>query len=288
MNWIIIGLFMYIASVVLYLAIKKAQMEKIPIVIYSLWLFGFPFVVYFLLALYFKNQFLMPIGQLIEIIFASFFFSWLGNFFSQKSIFYAPNLGYPLIISKSYVVLTTLAAVFLFHSELTLKTSSAIIFIVIFSVLIILSEENQRGAPKIKNLKWFFYSLGAFFCWGFFALISKHLLTQGLPPLILLSYVCFIVSILIILEAKLKQINLRVGRNHLTTLFLIGFGSMFFNLFMQIGYQLAPNPGYINAINAASISAVTIFSYFFFKDSISIKRFVGILGVTLGLIILLI
>lgn len=53
MSWIIIGLFMYSASVVLYLAIKKAQMEKIPIAAYSLWLFGFPFIVYFLLALYF-------------------------------------------------------------------------------------------------------------------------------------------------------------------------------------------------------------------------------------------
>ena len=61
-----------------------------------------------------------------------------------------------------------------------------------------------------------------------------------------------------------------------------------FNYFMQLGYTLAPNIGYVNATNAASISLVTIFAILLFKDEFSIKKLVGILGVTAGLLLLLV
>jgi uncharacterized membrane protein len=56
---------------------------------------------------------------------------------------------------------------------------------------------------------------------------------------------------------------------------------------MIVGLDLAPNIGYVNAINASSISAVTVFSAILFKDDFSLKKFIGVLGVTAGLLLLI-
>jgi uncharacterized membrane protein len=50
----------------------------------------------------------------------------------------------------------------------------------------------------------------------------------------------------------------------------------------------APNVGYVNAINAASISAVTIGAILLFKDEFSLKKFVGVIGISIGLLIMLV
>ena len=55
---------------------------------------------------------------------------------------------------------------------------------------------------------------------------------------------------------------------------------------MQVGFNLAPNVGFVNAANAASISLLTLMSTFFFKDELTIKKMIGILGVTAGLLLL--
>jgi hypothetical protein len=68
----------------------------------------------------------------------------------------------------------------------------------------------------------------------------------------------------------------------------IGILSAAFNYFMQVGIQLAPNVGYVNAVNASSISAVTIGAVLFFHDDFSKRKFLGVIGVTIGLILLVI
>jgi hypothetical protein len=62
------------------------------------------------------------------------FFSYLGNVFSLKGIEYSPNPGYSLIISKSYVVFTAIASIFIFSAPLTMKSVIAILLIVLFII----------------------------------------------------------------------------------------------------------------------------------------------------------
>lgn len=286
MNWVVASLLMYSFSAVLYLFIRKAQVEKIPIETYSLWMFGLPAIGYLLMILLGGEKLLVTFSQLVKLIGAAVFFSWLGNLFSQRSILYAPNPGYALIISKSYVVFTTLVAVALFASELTFQKVIAIILIVLFSALILLSEKKKSDDKKRENLLWFWYSLGAFFCWGFLALMSKHLLNQGLNASLILFYICLVVTSLIVFELKLRKVTFRIKTKDILTLTMIGLGSMFFNLFMQFGFKYAPNPGYINAVNTASISLVTLLSAYFFKDELTYKKIIGVIGVTGGLILL--
>ncbi len=67
----------------------------------------------------------------------------------------------------------------------------------------------------------------------------------------------------------------------------IGLFSTGFNLFQFEAIKIAPNIGYVNAINASSISLVTIMAILLFKDEFSKIKLLGVFGVTLGLLILL-
>ena len=189
------------------------------------------------------------------------------------------------MISKSYVVFTTLVAVLLFNAELSLKKIIAIVLIVSFSALIMLS---QKSIKKSVNKLWLILSIGAFFCWGLLSLTSKYLFNQGVGLYIFLSYAYLIVSSCILLEIGTKKISTNALRKNPIIFLLIGLFSTGFNLFLFKAIGIAPNLGYVNAINASSISAITIFAILLFKDEYSFKKLIGVFGVTIGLVLLLV
>jgi uncharacterized membrane protein len=226
---------------------------------------------------------LQPIEYLLIII-QAIFFSYLGNVFSLKGIEYAPNPGYSLIISRSYVVFTAVASIYLFNAPLTTKSVVAIICIILFASLIAIDKYRDK---LTSNAVWLPYTIGAFFCAGFSALSSKYLLNLGVPILTRLIYSMLLVTILIVGEIVVKNVNLKnISKPQLLTLLMIGIFGASFNYFMQVAFNLAPNVGYVNATNAASISLLTIMSYIIFRDELSIKKMIGIAGVTAGLILL--
>lgn len=162
----------------------------------------------------------------------------------------------------------------------------AILCIIAFSALITIDKNKNKSD---SNKLWLPYTIGAFFCWGLLALSSKYLLNLGVPILTRLSYSMMVATIIILGEIKFKKVNiLKTSRSQLVTLFLIGIFGSSFNYFMQVGFNLAPNVGYVNAVNAASISLLTLASAFIFKDELSFKKLIGIAGVTAGLILLFI
>lgn len=285
MNWIIASLILFISSVILYLFVRKSQLMKIPNAFNNLAMFAVPAIIYLIMAVYQHNSIVLSGKHLLLTLFSAFFFSYLGNVFSLTSIQSAPNPGYSLIISKSYVVFTTLVAVLIFGSKLTIKNAIAIICIVAFSALIMISKSHVK---KNTNKKWILYACGAFFAWGFLALMSKYLITDGIQIPVYLFYLSLFVSLMITGEIILKKVPIKGILNTSTYVVLLGIGiaSMFFNLFIQVGYKLAPNPGYINAANASSISLVTLLSAYFYKDELTLRKIVGVLGVTAGLVLL--
>jgi drug/metabolite transporter (DMT)-like permease len=113
-------------------------------------------------------------------------------------------------------------------------------------------------------------------------------LLQGLSPFQYLSYIGLFVVILNMFEVRKEKISLQFNRAQWITILGIGFSAWFFNLFMQFGYQGAPNPGYVSAINTSSIMTVTLLSSVFFKDHLSLQKIIGILGVIVGLVVILV
>jgi drug/metabolite transporter (DMT)-like permease len=230
--------------------------------------------------------------QLLVVSLASIFFSYLGSVLSLKSIEAAPNPGYSLIISKSYVVFTAVASVFVFNSPISLRSVISIIMIIGFSALITLSKPTKK--TKYAKLKipstnlWLWLSIGTFFCWGLLAMASRYLISLGVGTLPRLIYIHAMVSFLLLAEIKIKKVTFKkLGIRHLGVLLFAGIASIGFDYFMQLGYSLAPNIGYISAVNASSIGAVTLLSAWLFKDELNLRKLIGVLGVTAGMILLL-
>lgn len=285
MNWIIASLILFFSSVALYLFVRKSQLLEVPTAFNNLAMFALPSMIYLAVNLFQGNSLALSSIRFLLILFSAFFFSYLGGIFSLVSMKEAPNPGYSLIISKSYVTFTTIAAIPLFGSAITLKNAVAIIFILIFSALIMITKSGKK---KVEGKKWLLYSFGAYFAWGFLALMSKYLLDQGINVMVYIFYLTLFVSLMILTEIKTKKVKLTFNPGIIKTLILIGIFSMSFNLFIQIGYIYAPNPGYINAVNASSISLVTLASAYFFKDELTLRKIIGVFGVTGGLILLFI
>lgn len=285
MNWILASIIMYVSSVALYLFVRKSSKVGNPSQFNNLAMFFVPLIILLAVDFSTNQNFMLTLSQFLIITAAGILFSYLGNVFSLISIQLAPNPGYSLVISKSYVVFTTLIAVLFFHAELTLKKAVAIAIIVGFSGLIMLS---QKALNKSKNQLWFPLAIGAFFCWGLLSLTSKYLFNQGVSVYVFLTYAYIVVSICIILEMIKKKIDFEIIKKDPVNFFLIGLFSTGFNLFLFQAIKSAPNVGYVNAINASSISAVTILAIILFKDEFSKAKLIGILGVTSGLLLLLI
>lgn len=284
MNWIIASLLMFVSSVALYLGVRKSNSLETPRQLNNLAMFFVPVLLYLLLAVRNSTSFTLQPFEYMLIFIQAIFLSYLGNVFSLKGMEYAPNPGYSLIISKSYVVFTVIASIFVFSAPLTLKSALAIVLILLFSALITIDKDKDRVT---SNKLWLPYTMGAFFCWGLSALTSKYLLNRGVPILTRLILSMMVVTVLIFGEVIYKKVEWRkLSKAQLITLLLIGFFGASFNYFMQVGFNLAPNVGFVNAANAASISLLTLMSAFFFKDDLTPKKMIGIFGVTTGLLLL--
>jgi len=283
MNWILWSLLMFFSSVVMYLIVRKSTLLKIPSQLNNLAMFFIPLWVYLFLGFATKANFTISPLQLLTTIGAAILFSYLGNVASLKSIEFAPNSGYSLVISKSYVVFTTIVAVLLFNAQLTTIKAIAIALIIIFSAMIMITKKNTN--KETKNI-WLPLSFVAFFCWGLLSLTSKFLFNQGVNTFVFLTYAYIVVSSCVFTEIKTKKIKLSGIKDNFKILLPIGILSTTFNLGMFEAIKVAPNVGYVNAINAASISLVTIMSIILFKDEFNLRKMIGVLGVILGLVMM--
>lgn len=286
MGWIAYSLMMFFASVALYLTVRKSSLIKTPAYLTNLAMFAIPLIAYIIIGVVNSSSLNISFWQALILLATAVIFAYGGNKASLHAIDIAPNPGYSLVLSKSYVLFTTLVAVTLLGAELTLQNAIAILIIVAFSALIMI---NPKGAKKVKSEKWILLTFGAFFAWGMLSLSSKYLFNTGVETIAFLIYLYALVTFCIVFIDKVR-INKIVEVSNAAKVLLLGTGifSTLFNLGQFQAIKLAPNVGYVNAINAASISMVTVFAVILFKDELTPKKAVGVLGVTAGLILLLI
>lgn len=275
---------MVLGSVCLYLTVRKSSILKFPTQFNNLAMFLVPLIIYIFLGSINHISYAISPQNLGIIVVAAIFFSYLANVTSLKSIELAPNPGYSLVISKSYVVFTTLISFLFLGGEITTRKALAILLIIGFSGLIAIDPKKTHEA---KSKLWLAYTMYSFFGWGLLSLTIKYLSLQGLVTLTTLTYLYIFVSIFIVLEIFKRKIKFDMSKISLGYFLIIGIFSSIFNYFNFYSVSVAPNVGYVNAINASSISLVTIFSILLFKDEFSWKKLAGVFGVTAGLLLLL-
>lgn len=284
MSWILSSAIMFCSSVGLYLMVRKSSLLKNPIQYNNFAMFGVPLLLLFVLSILTNQNFILPTYQFIQILFIALFFSYLGNVFSLSSIERAPNPGYSLVISKSYVVLTTIISILFLNGEFSLKKTFGILVIVVFSGLIMLSD---KASKKVSDNKWLPLSFGAFFCWGFLSLGSRYMLDQGINLYVYLFYIYLVVTLCIIFNISRKKISMKAILQNPIRYLIIGLLSFCFNFFQFEAIRTVPNIGYVNAINASSISIVTLLAAILFHDDLTKRKFLGVLGVTAGLLLII-
>lgn len=286
MSWIAYSLMMFFSSVALYLTVRKSSLIKSPAYLTNLAMFAIPLIAYVIIGIVNSSNLSITLWQALILLATAVIFAYGGNKASLHAIDVAPNPGYSLVLSKSYVLFTTLVAVTLLGAEITLQKVVAILIIVGFSALIMI---NPKGAKKVKSEKWILLSFGAFFAWGMLSLSSKYLFNNDVDTIAFLIYLYALVTFCIVFIDKVRISKIKEVSNTAKIMLLgIGVFSTLFNLGQFEAIKLAPNVGYVNAINAASISMVTVFAVILFKDELTLKKAVGVLGVTVGLILLLI
>lgn len=286
MTWITASLLMFFSQVIFYLLVRKAQTFDIPTEFINFFSSLVALLVYFLIAFNDKSFFTITSFSLLIIFLLSIFGSYLPNVASINSIKFAPNPGYSLVISKSYVVFTALVAVLFFHSSLTIKSGIAIILIIGFSILVTVGKSKPH---KHSNSLWLPFALVAFFGYGILSLGSKYLLTIGVTVNQRLIFLAIFITIYAFGEITFRKTKIiNISFNKIFILLMIGIFFASANYFNISAIDKAPNIGYVNAINASSVSLITLLSALFYKDDLSIKKFIGVIGVIGGLILLLI
>ena len=286
MSWIGYSLLMFLSSVALYLVVRKSSLVKVPQKTINLAMFGIPLLAFLVIGIFEEGSYSVSMGQLISIALIALLFAYGGNKASLKAIGIAPNPGYSLVLSKSYVLFTTIVAVLFMNGDISVRSVIAILLIVVASALIMV---NPKTAEHVKDNKWVVLSFVSFFSWGMLSLTSKYLFNHGLATTSFLIFLYLFVTLTIIVYDKVKLSEFKkIGKQMTLLLLATGVFSTLFNLGQFQAIRLAPNVGYVNAITAASISLVTILAVIFFKDELTLRKAIGVFGVTVGLVLLLI
>ena len=282
MSWIFYDLLVFLSSILLYLTIRKSTLYKLPTQFNNLGIFLIP-AVFYNVATLLSHSYKVSVLHLGIIILTGVFLSYGSSIFSLKSIEIAPNPGYSLMISKNYVLMTTFLAIPLFHQSLTLRGVLAVILIVSFSSLIVI---DSKATKHKTSSAWFPLAMGAFLGWGGLSLVAKYLYEHGVAPITFLAYLSVVGTACIAVEMLVKKVSVEPFKKHPWVFITIGLASTAFNFFNFYTIKVAPNIGYVNATNAASIGAITVFAAILFKDELSVKKFIGVVGTILSLILL--
>lgn len=276
---------MFFSSIVYYLITKKALINKIESRVYMLANFSIPAVLYFLLHVFQKRSIFVEWKMLFIIVVNAFIFSYIGSIISYKALEKAPNAGYSLTIQKSYAVYTSIAAIFVFGSSLTLFKFLAILLIIVSTAFILIEKKRPSSKP---NYQWVIYSFAAFFIFGTLRLNNKLIINAGVPAVTMLFWTMVFVALFSFFDLlkSRNQIKTKLNSENIFVLFGIGTTVSLFYYFLQMSEVIAPNIGFVSAINTASNAFYTVLVAFIFKDHLSLKKLLAVLGVTIGLIFL--
>lgn len=284
MNWIIVALIVFVSSTLLYLTLRKVRPFNLSDEIQNLSFFLLPAVSLFIYNISRHSTFRINLTEALSTFLVAVFL-WIGNTFLLKSLKTAPNPGYTVLIAKSYLIITTLLSPLLFDSVITFKSVFAI-GLILFFLSLILIEKKKVGPPNRTH--WLRYACITFAMWGVQALILISIKNSLLNSSEILMLVSIFYSLIVVGEILIKKVSLAPVIKYWPWIILISIAAMFSNLFVIVGYKLAPNPGFIDSANAASVAAIAILACIFFKDNLSVKKGLGIIGVSIGLILLLV
>jgi drug/metabolite transporter (DMT)-like permease len=274
----VLAFFTLVAYFYVLRVLKKRGVDISVILFYIFLVFG---ISCFLYAIIYSSNLLVSLNLLFVIIIAAIF-SYIGNHFNFRALEAAPNHGYSMAVTNSFIIIVTIFSVFLYGSEFNVLKLIGVIITFLGSTAVAYSRKKSSK----KDSRWVLYSLVTTIFFASFILTSKYLLINQIPPEVYLAYVSVIIAPIFFFSAGIKKIRKYNQKSNLGLFLLAGLLSFVFNIAAHVGYDIAPNPGYVTAFNYSSIIVVALIGHIFFGDELSASKSIGIVSVIAGLVLM--
>lgn len=275
----------------------KFSSERVLFFVFLFLFLGFLIMDINSLPLVLKSKYFLP---LISLTFIGGIFSAIGNWADFKGIKRASNAGYAVAVRNSSILITTLVSVFLFGSELTLFRFGGILAILIGMTLLVVEKKKEKKKNEEKKEKgvfpWYVFSFIAFFTLAIVILITKEATLLADFSIQNINLFLFGFSLLIFSLMNRKKLKGYVtDKKDLKIFLFLVIGAALFsfmaNFVKIIGLDLAPNPGYNDAIVKSNVLFVTLFSLKplkLFSAELNKQKVLGVIVITVGLIMMVI
>lgn len=282
MSWIAASLLMFVSSIAFYLSVKKLHVLGVDKRVITLGNYFLPSILFYILSQAQGYGVGLSLAVIGSIFLLRVGFNYVGTLASFKGIGSAPNAGYSLIIQKSYAAYTIFAAALLYGSELSLIRILISMFILACAFVISVDKGKKISAG---DYRWVKYSLISFFCFGAISLSSKYFANIGVHAAPQLFWVCVLTLMLTVIDMRrLRQkISLNYSRETWVYMAILGLSVTGFFYFKLTAEVIAPNLGYVGAINSASNAAYTVIVAKVFGDNLSSSKLVAVLAMAAGM-----
>ena len=219
--------------------------------------------------------------SLFTVIFGSFYgiIAALGQFYKVHALQIGP-MNITLLITTSSMIIPTMSGVF-FGEKFSIAKLCAVFVLLFFIYLSLQKDDNAKF-----NKKWVFYCAFAFLSIGADGVIQKvHQKSEYKPEITGFLFVAFAFAVIfnIILN---KGINTKEKLPRSTILFALICGGCTFAM-NYINLQLVgmlPSQLFFPVVNGSAIVLSSIMSVVLFKERLTKKRAIGLIGGILSLI----
>lgn len=282
-SWLFFSFIAFAATLSVNLLIRKIHLNGIPLRVQNSAQFTIPFLGFLIWAILQPGLLKIDLFHLFLVIIFSVVFTQIGTISANKSITLAANPGYPTAIIRINALLTTLVSVLLFGSYLSPLTFVAILIITAASFLFV--DFEKKEIRKNNNL-WLWYAIGAGVLTSGYALSSMFFINENIPLVTRMFYAFLAMSVVQGLDLVASRTKIEIKKTGWLLLLMLGVSTFLFNVFVQLAFEFAPNPGFVNSLLAVTIVPTTLFAVYFFNDELNIRKLAGAGGILIGLILL--
>ncbi len=221
--------------------------------------------------------------------------SSIGHWADFEAIKRAPNPGFSTSIRNSSILPVTILSVFLFNSHFHLGKLLGVFLILAGVIVLVIQKQASSGG------KWLRIDPGTYWIpLAFVALTGYTLTVFGMKKATLLGFsppeICLCIYIVnFIFFAFICRRDFRSYFHDKTRLkfflpvvFACAFFAFAVNLLNVKGIDLAPNPGYHEAIRSTNVLFITFLAIPLFSASMDKQKIMGVISTVVGTLILVI
>jgi drug/metabolite transporter (DMT)-like permease len=223
-------------------------------------------------------------------------FSSIGHWADFEAIKRAPNPGFSTSIRNSSILPVTILSVILFNSQFHFIKLLGVFLILAGIIALVIQREASSEEKWARNTgdKNYWVPLAFIALAGYtltvFGVKKATLLGFSPPEICLCIYIVNFIFFTVLCRKDFRsyfQDRARL-RFFLPVVFACAFFAFAVNLLNVKGIELAPNPGYHEAIRSTNVLFVTFLAIPLFSASMDKQKIIGVISIVAGIFILVI